>query len=42
MNESELKERAKQFGLRVLKLVDSLPKTTAGRAIVRTSRRSHS
>jgi four helix bundle protein len=33
MNESELKERTKQFGLRVLKLVDALPKTTAGRAV---------
>ena len=33
MKEKELKERTKQFGLRVLKLVDSLPKTIAGRAI---------
>lgn len=33
MNKEELKGRTKQFGLRVLKLVDALPKTTAGRAI---------
>ena len=33
MNEQELKARTKQFGLRILKLVDVLPKTTAGRAI---------
>lgn len=33
MNESELKQRTKQFGLRVIKLVDALPATTAGRAI---------
>jgi four helix bundle protein len=29
----ELKTRTKQFGLRVMKLVDALPKTTAGRTI---------
>ena len=28
-----LKKRTKQFGLRVMKLVDALPKTTSGRAI---------
>ena len=33
MTKEELKDRTKQFGLRVLKLVDALPKTTAGRAI---------
>jgi four helix bundle protein len=33
MNENELKKRTKQFGLRFLKLVDSLPNTIAGRAI---------
>jgi four helix bundle protein len=33
MDEQSLKQRTKQFGLRILKLVDALPKTTAGRAI---------
>lgn len=33
MNESELKKRMKQFSLRVMKLVGSLPKTVEGRAI---------
>jgi len=33
MNEDELKARTKQFGLRVMNLVNALPKTTAGRAI---------
>lgn len=33
MNEEDLKHRTKQFALRVIKLVDALPKTTAGRAI---------
>ena len=33
LNESELKARTKRFGLRVMKLVDSLPNTMAGRAI---------
>ena len=33
MNEEDLKRRTKQFALRVIKLVDALPKTTAGRAI---------
>ena len=33
MNEQELKGRTKQFGLRVMKLVASLPETSAGRAI---------
>lgn len=33
MTESELKNRTKQFALRVIKLVNSLPNTAAGRAI---------
>jgi len=33
MNETELKNRTKQFALRVLKLVAALPKTTDGRAL---------
>ena len=33
MNEPDLKERTKRFALRILKLVDALPKTTAGRAL---------
>ncbi len=33
MNELELKQRTKNFSLRVLKLVAALPNTTAGRAI---------
>lgn len=33
MTKEELKERSKQFALRIIKLVDSLPKTQAGRAI---------
>jgi four helix bundle protein len=33
MDEDELKKRTKQFGLRIIKLVNALPKTTAGRAI---------
>ncbi len=33
MNEQELKERTKQFALRVMKLADALPKTISGRAI---------
>jgi four helix bundle protein len=33
MNEQELKGRTKPFGLRVMKLVASLPETSAGRAI---------
>src|SRR3981081_2374389 len=32
-NEPDLKKRTKAFALRVLKLVDTLPKTTAGRAL---------
>ena len=32
-NELDLKKRTKAFALRILKLVDALPKTTAGRAL---------
>src|SRR5213595_2703952 len=32
-NEPDLKKRTKTFALRILKLVDALPKTTAGRAL---------
>ena len=33
MDEQELKDRTKQFALRVIKLVEALPRTTAGQAI---------
>lgn len=33
MTESELKQRTRQFALRVLKLVNALPRTLEGRAI---------
>jgi four helix bundle protein len=33
MNAQELKERTKQFALRVMRLVDALPNTSKGRAI---------
>jgi len=33
MNEAEMKERTKQFALRILKLADALPKTRSGNAI---------
>ena len=33
MSERDLKERTKAFALRILKLVDALPNTTAGRAL---------
>lgn len=33
MSERDLKKRTKEFALRILKLVDALPKTTAGRAL---------
>ena len=33
MSESDLKKRTKEFALRIFKLVDALPKTTAGRAL---------
>jgi four helix bundle protein len=42
MSEHDLKKRTKGFALRILKLVDALPKTTVGRAfasqIVRSGR----
>ncbi len=33
MNESEMKQRTKQFALRILKLADALPRTRSGNAI---------
>ncbi|OGQ98533.1 MAG: four helix bundle protein [Deltaproteobacteria bacterium RIFOXYD12_FULL_57_12] len=33
MDENNLKNRTKQFGLRIMRLVDALPNTMAGRAI---------
>lgn len=33
MDADELKERTKQFGLRIMKLVDALPDTRSGRTI---------
>jgi four helix bundle protein len=33
VNEEELRERTKQFALRVMRLVDALPNTPAGRAL---------
>src|SRR6266446_1431162 len=33
VSEPDLKKRTKAFALRILKLVDALPKTTAGRAL---------
>ncbi|HLB31640.1 MAG TPA: four helix bundle protein [Gammaproteobacteria bacterium] len=33
MNEHELKRRTKQFGLRIMRLVELLPKTSTGRVI---------
>src|SRR5260370_11930484 len=33
MDKHELQDRTKQFALRVLKLIDGLPRTAAGRAI---------
>jgi len=33
MNQGELTERTKRFGLRVMKLIDALPSTTSGRAV---------
>ena len=40
MNADELKARTKQFGLRVMNLVDVLPGTTTGRALGRQLVRS--
>ena len=33
MDKEELKQRTKQFALRIIKLVEALPKTTTGRAV---------
>jgi|SRR5579872_1944672 len=33
MTKDELKQRTKRFGLRVMKLVDALPKSMSGRAV---------
>jgi four helix bundle protein len=33
MNKEELKQRTKKYTLRIIKLVEALPKTTAGRTI---------
>ena len=33
MTENELKERTKQFALRIMRLVDAMPKTSAGRTL---------
>ena len=33
MNEDDLKKRTKDFALRIMKLVDDLPKTASGKAI---------
>src|SRR5580765_3999214 len=33
VNEPDLKKRTKEFALRILRLVDTLPKTTAGRSL---------
>src|SRR5664279_288755 len=40
MTQPDLKKRTKAFALRVLKLVDALPKTTAGRALASQIMRS--
>ncbi len=40
MTEKEMLQRTKAFALRIMKLVDALPKTTAGRAIGRQLVRS--
>lgn len=33
VSEQDMKDRTKQFALRIMKLVDSMPKTVAGKAI---------
>ena len=40
MNDGDLKVRTKKFALRVLKLVNSLPRTTAGRTVANQLARS--
>jgi hypothetical protein len=41
MNENELKQRTKNFALRVIKLVNALPNNMAGRAIGNQLIRGH-
>ncbi len=40
MNEDDLKNRTKKFALRILKLIDALPNTAAGRTIANQLARS--
>ena len=40
MNSRELKERTMEFAVRVLKMVDALPKTTAGKTVANQIARS--
>lgn len=40
MNKELLRDRTKNFGLRVIKLVDSLPKTTSGYVVAKQLMRS--
>jgi four helix bundle protein len=40
MNEQELKHRTKDFGLRVLKVIDALPETRSGRVLAAQLSRS--
>ncbi len=40
MNREDIKKRTKQFGLRIVKLVDALPNTDAGRVLGRQVLRS--
>lgn len=40
MNKDDLKKRTKQFGLRIMKLVDALPRNSLGRAIANQLTRS--
>ena len=40
MSEADLRKRTKAFAVRIIKLVDALPKTTAGRALASQIARS--
>ena len=40
MNEDDLKKRTKNFALRILKLIDALPSTVAGRTVANQLTRS--
>lgn len=40
MNEGDLKNRTKKFALRILKLIDALPNTAAGKTIANQLARS--